>query len=445
LQFKAKIAAYTKSTVRKIAAYTVRTIDYIQQTFYIGDGKGNQFTKYDTAVKYLWEAVANKAPYGNEQIQSIVKFTTGWVAGDGANISLGDSPNAKDFLDNILFLNPLNAEFLIKIARSAMIEGQALLTFKRVKSDLLDTETYRITLLRWVDWKYELNLDTDNYTIKSVTFKNGSGEDTTLEKNEFVYIDVMNLGGNPNNYSSPLSVILQTSYNSGKAMEDWRSYNKFWGTLGMMFETKDNQGAKQVTQQMNAQSATGEKWQIGNTLAGPFKATFPEPTGNGTESMEKEVTMNARINSGASGVPIYDLGFSKEMSNRATADEVQDSINIHTAEAKNAIQNGIKELFIKIALDNNGNKDNLFIIDRKDVKVEIPFTQSQLMRIIKETYIPLLEASVIDVRFIQDMLPNVNIEGMIKRIKDAESERLENELKIINNSINSNEEEDEND
>lgn len=428
MAFRERIQAaiFGKETAEAIQASiihpTVRTGPVIS-TGTQNDNRGNQFGEYNQLVREIEKRWRSEAQYGNAITRMIINYRTGWIAGNGASIE-GKTQSESKWLQGFVKKNKLDNYNLSRYVRNGEIEGRALLYLDSEKTD----EGYDIVvkLIRWIKFQYSVNTDEmDDQKILNIAFKDSKGETVTLAPDTFVYVNLDNSGTDINKpipaiNGSTLSYII----NMDKSLADWRSFNHRFGNIPLHYEAQDASAA------MAFKKAIEEKgsWKLGDTVVAPVKAYFPAPPAQSKESLESEIAQYARIISGDSGVPIHLMGWAREMSNRATAEELREMVTAHTAEPRDIWKESIIELSEKAI-----EMHNRLTGETKSSEVDVHLAQvsrDQIKELI-DVWLPLNEADKISDETFMAKIPGVDVKQEQKRIQKQKEDGMENQARMI--------------
>jgi hypothetical protein len=382
--------------------------------------RGNQYTNFQGQVDTAWRMFKMQEQFGGLILRTILAHQVGTLCGNGASIR-ADRKKEQDFIDTFLKVNTLDGPFLTKIVRGGELEGQVLLVPK--KHRYKGADTVKLQYLRWHDWRYRIYLNKDNFTeIERIEFfvRGAQSAVPLLDKNGFIYVSLEDIGSAGTHEAlaeyptPPIAPVLTSCASIEIAFADWRAMNSLWGTLGRHFEASDADTAAQIIEWLTAKQAAGGI-EPGEEIAAAAKAYFPEPTGNGQQSIEREITALSRAISGYTGIGIHLLGYASEMSNRSTAEELR--------EAK-AVQNATRDLWVaaiyEILEKSMAMVDPTLDISRVDVQLA-QNTSHQLKELV-EVWLPLYDGGMIPKSMVQDRIPGWD-PRMSKELEAQEAER----------------------
>lgn len=431
-KYTARIRAYFKPTEERVDAAlqfpTAQTGPALVSSATTNDNRGNQFTGYASQVFEGWARWRNQAQYGNEIVRLVIKFRSGLIAGNGATLTAEGKEG--EFLETFLEANPFGDKLLNRSIRGAEIEGQVLFLIKPdvIETDSGEEKTIVVRYLPWERWRYDVVTDPDDSEkVTGITFKDAKDKDTALTPDQFVYF-VTEDSEDSKNPISPIGTILTEAINMGKSKADWRSMNHIWGALGAYFEAPDLQSGQLMIKEIARMEAAGGL-KVGNTMAGPAKMMFPEPSGNGQESISKELDSSARIVSGTTGVPIHHFGWAKEMSNRATAEELIDSVVAHTAPQRQAFTMGLRDVVRKSF--RMWNKLNQGSLKSEKVSVGLAQVSRQQIKDLMEVWAPLNEGGFVSKVAVRQRIPDYDMKEDDKNMEEEDQEGLERQAQMI--------------
>jgi hypothetical protein len=427
----------------KIQSYlvepTVRTGPIFISTGTRNDNRGNQFYDAKRTARELWKRQRNEAQYGNVIINTINQYLSNWICGNGANIEI-DGAAEKKWLKQFLEINQLDSFLLPRITRGANLEGASLLYLQPHKK--LEETNIRIKYLPWINWNYEVvTKKDDSEIIEKITFTDSQQNEKALYPKEIVYVNFDNSGYDITDPVPPLADILTDAINIDRAKADFRSYNHLWAVMGPHFEAPDIPTSNAVIKSLDTKEDAGG-YEFGDVFAAPAKCYFPEPSGSGTDSMVKEIDLLSKNISGRSGVPVHLLGHATQLSNRATAEELKESITAVTAEPRDILEESIKELIRKaVDMQNAITKTNL---SKDKIYVKLTQVSQQQIKELIEVYLPLSEAGYISDDQVRSRIPGIDAaqeKRLMEKEKESNMNRQREMIDIMRNENNEQEDE----
>lgn len=373
--------------------------------------RGELFTAYPTQVDEAWRRYYNRSQYGNLLVQTVINYWASWICGNGVNFKTKTS-SEKKYLESFLKINPLDSTLIRTIIEVGMIEGGNLCRF--VKKDGATC----IRQITFHQYKYQILYNKqDAVIIDGAKYMDSNNNPQEIDTDDFAYIALSVVDPGTGYPRPPIAPILTPAINMDIAKADWRDMNHIWGSLGPHFETKDFADSERIRASLAARNETDTGWQFGDTSIAPAKLSFPEPSGAGQESIQKEITNNAKSASGYTGIGIHLMGWASEMSNRATAKELAEARVAFTSQYREAYQRYISNLVNRCYEKDMGIKGEIaaFLPEVSNASVE------QLM----EVWLPLRDAGAITQKTLVSKIPGIEPDKELKELEKEEEKKIE--------------------
>lgn len=363
----------------------------------------NQYTTPESAIAEIYNKYNLISDYGVSLVPTIVDTRTSLIAGEGVSV-FSENEKVKKWIRNFITKNKLNGSGLIKLVKTTEMEGKVLLVLVKenneIKIKILSKNKYRVEINR-----NELEKD----VIESC--KIGEKE---FDKNEFEYIYVSD--------APKVAAVLTQIENYERALYDLRNANHLFGFPTPYFQTSTTQEATAITNSIKA-----NKWKIGQSFAGTGSLSFPNPP-NSFETLKQEMSLNLKLISSRTGLPVHWLGWTDLMSNRATADELREFISVNTKYEKLIIKESLKSLLQKAMLMayDNGMPDSIYAPEEFDI--DIPDVTMQAVKELSETWLPLAEQGIISYADIRNKIPGIDPLETLNRIELEKNNTKEPEI-----------------
>ena len=371
----------------------------------------NNFQGYDTQIDQIDVMYRAECDYGAELLRTIIDTRVAFICGEGLSIN-SENEKTSNFIKKIMTDNDLNSKFMDWVENTEK-EGKELIliTLDGLKNIKYKTVSY-----------YE-----KKYIVKSNIYSEAEsisiGDKVVFSDNEqFVYVW---LYGTDINKPLPRSAnILTQIENFSRALYDLREVNHLYGKPTPVFTCNTLDEARTIISKINAQ-----KWKIGDAIVtvGDFK--FVVPNREASESLKGEMALNIKVISALTGIPVHWLGWTDLMSNRSTAEEMGEMIEVATKKERLKWIEAIKELVIKsmvIAVD-NGVEGAIY--DPEGFEVAIPHISEQKLKEIIEVWLPLRDSGHISEQTFLNIVPNVNPMRERELIEQEKNNDLDNTMK----------------
>ena len=385
---------------------------------------GNDYKTYEAAVKALAKKYEGTADWGNQLTQNIVDVRAAFTMGSGVEIKVDDPEKFEreaEFVESFAKHNGLDKDTPQDWAREGEIEGRFLGRLVWNETAEYYREGKRLTGMvevRYIPWtlhNYKVQTADDDYRIYTgATYKlKGSGTEIVLKPPEFSYA---RFGGRTHivNLTTPkVGKILTQIESIDKALWDWRRINRLFASPTPYFKC-DNAPAAKAVQKLIA----GMNWRIGKALAiAGADFSLVGPPAGGVESLLKEITMLVKIVSGTTGVPVHFLGLPDLLSNRSTADNLEELVVSSTNKERQVWAAFYQDLTEKaIVIYSVASQSDL---KQPELTASIPQTSARKLKELAEVWLPMLLSNAIDLQTFLEHVPELDGEQVMERLAEG--------------------------
>ena len=393
----------------------------------------NPYKEYASQITAIDQKYKAEADWGNQQVGSIIDVRSAFIVGDGLTLKArGDVDQAKkemDFAREFFKWNNLEFEGLQELAKEGEIEGKILLRLFPValkepitgENGTTFTKMIAARFVPWQQYKYNVVTDPKDYMYYTgVTGKEPvTNADFVLSEGEFVYLKFGGRIAEPNRATPKIAKCLTQIDYLDKALRDWREINNLFAAPTPTMECATPQDADAM-----ATRFTKQNWKAGKFLihVGQFK--FAGAPMDGIQSLREEITANAKLISGTTGVPVHFLGFPELMSNRATADNLFELITASTQKEREGWKGLLNEL-----LDNAIAMHNVEAqtpgLQKGLIEVSIPFISKEQYDRFTTVYLAAYNASLITKRTALTFLPGVDADDEMNQFDIEEQDKID--------------------
>lgn len=137
--------------------------------------------------------------------------------------------------------------------------------------------------------------------------------------------------------------------------------------------------------------------------------------------LTKEVEVLARIVSASTGIPVHFLGYVDLMSNRSTAEEMNEMTGITTAFEREMLTAKMRDVCIRaVDIYNKQTGSNL---RTEDIDVTIPVVSMAAVKQLVEVYLPLFESGAISMESLRERIPGIDPKLEKERLEEEEENR----------------------
>lgn len=361
----------------------------------------NEYKDYGKQVEALYEMYYAEADYGNDITRAIIDIRTAIIVAEGITVNAKKQVTGK-WINNWLKLNGLDSDRLISFVTHGELEGRQLIILTQTTDDLTGERYIKANQVLWNDTDYNIVEDDNDYDkIKRVFTKTGENNEKDYPIDKLVFVK---LAGRPGCYDStpPRSAnIIPQLKNYDKALYDLRKANNLFGFPTPAFEAKDREDAADINANLKTLN-----WRPGMSFAGTATMYYPSPP-NSFETISREMSLNAKVISATTGVLVHWMGWTDLMSNRATAEELEELSKNTTTTDRLIWARKIKEMILKamtLSIDMEGQNikyDDAF-------EIEIPYISLKYINLLSSIYLPLQQTDVISMADLRAKIPGID-------------------------------------
>jgi len=407
----------------QVREYELRVLDAITYSQIVLSSDSNQYATKKEAVKEIVRKYEGEADYGNQLVKRIINRKVADVLPNGLQLAVDDDVDPDDaapeleWLGELLDYNDLDMEGSQDLEKEAQFEGQVLVWCEWIPAD----QQVRVHHVPWRETEYELTAEKDAVgrddwrRIKNATWRDGSANrQITLDGAIVAYVCFnagSKLDGNP-----CLRNVLTECEELDKALRDWHKISQLFAKQTPYFETEDEAQAEEIRAHIVA-----NKWKVGSAFASPAKFGLHGPTGITVEILREQILTLAKIISGATGVPVHHLGFPDLMSNRSTAESMDDPVEIESSTQQSRWVGFYEDLLAKSIALRNANLNSQL---RPDVvKPHVEGSSTTHLKQVEKVWLPAAEKSLISKRLFVQQLPDVDVEAELDEQQAEADER----------------------
>ena len=398
--------------------------------------KGNKYDSYSSAVAEISKKYVGTADWGVLQTGSIIDLRAAFIIGEGLDVvAVGTDAEAEiEWVEKFLKDNDLDQEIVQEFAKEAEIEGKIALKLAYIKpkekEDKEDVGKISVLFISWTDKKYTVKTSPQDYTdYTELTWKPANKDKIErLSAKEFVYKKFGGRLSRPNEAAPRIMKCLTQIESLDKALRDWREINRLFASPIPHIKVEDKNEAKLLSAEV-----AKVNWKVKKMFVHTGELGFASPDIKGIDSLEKEITMLAKMISGTTGVPVHFLGFPDLMSNRSTSENLMELVSASTLKGRETWIGAYEEAIAKgmamtNAVVNQGMSDGRKL-DPKKVKVTIPVITKEQYEHIEKIYLPAAIAGKISDEAFQEKLPGFDMEAEAKRMEEREKSEFERVMK----------------
>lgn len=401
----------------------------------------NNYATYPAQVKGTYEMYEGRASYGGELMRGIVDIRTAFIGGEGLSVSVLKNKareerkyvnplNAENAINTFISENKLHGSRLIRAIEMGEKEGKALLTLK--SKNVGSKKKIQARCFSWYRNKYTIESESGDFEDYSKITYTVKDKEKEIPVREAVFVRLGGAEDNINNTPNRIHVVLTDIENISRAKYDLRKNTHVFGKYIPYWKTPDLESARAINNDL-----AGKNFNIGDGYAGTAEFGIVEPTGAAAKAILDDILTALKCVSTSTGIPVHWLAWPELMSNRATADNIMESVIASTKKERLIWEEAFQELFYKflvLSVD-LGINDNSVLVDLEQIQVKLPEVSIALLKQLIEVYLPLRDADVISNATVQNKTPGIDPAFENKQIKKEKEERAK-DSPFMNGTVN---------
>lgn len=404
-----------------------------------GTYKANRYPEYDEAVKAISEKYEGSADWGILQTGNIIDIRAAAIVGEGVKVfrdaqdsevqaATDGQPDFEygkpelEFVRDFFETNSLDHEIPQEFAKEAEIEGKILIKLfwdPKAGPNNEKGEPGGMVVARyipWLDTKYKVTADPGDYLhYTGVKWpKTNTDEGGDLKEGEFIYKKFGGRINRPNSACPKIQKCLGTIEDLDKALRDLREIDWLFAAPVPDYEYETRKDAVQAQADLDKIN-----WKVKKAMAHTGKFEYKQPRTDGVQNLIDEITILAKMISGATGCPMQALGFPDMMSVRNSATPQLMEILYAATLKERMIWTGVYQEVIQKAIaifnDKTGAGQKTTKLDPARIRVEIPFTSQQTWDRIEKVWMPLSVAGKVSDETLYAQIPGLDVDAELKR------------------------------
>lgn len=283
-------------------------------------GTENTYRAYSAQVTETYRKYNGTAQWGSAQCRTIVDTRAAFIAGEGISISTNNEVFAQ-WAKTFLKTSKLSGSAFFSLVMGTEMTGRAYLELVRKIGALPLVRLHGATL--------------DKGKVVYV-------DETKLDETRSVCIRTGGDGTQNDETTTRVGLVLTECETYDRALKDLRRANYYGARITPTWKTDSD--AETTALKANL-SKTG--WKVGQGFIGKATLAFATPGTGASDNLKSELASAAKTISAVTAVPVHWLGHTDLMSNRATADDLYQTISNGTSRERVLIAEGLYELLVK--------------------------------------------------------------------------------------------------
>lgn len=377
--------------------------------------------KYEKALKAIREKYFFLEELGSLATRAIVDFRASAIAGGEINLS-GDKKTIIILKDWFQRANIYKKT--VEFAKLAEREGRlAACLF------IMDNGDIGIKALPFSQYKYRLKYDKYG-KVEGIVYDTKDGAHEILAP-YLVYLTYSNNDEMTGDQQIPPKVAycLNDIDEIDRQMKHWSKVNEYFADPTPHIDTEEENFFGRLKRIISGVPEDGgekkdsdRRWKLGQGLI-TWKTTlkYVQADLKGVESLDRNIQVRAQRISLMSGYPIY-LWYPELMSNRATAVEIAADTNNATVMERI----GHQEFWTQVVMNVCAISNQMFgsALNPIGLYATLPQISASQIKLLIDTFLPLVDGGKMSVRTFLDMLPNVDADEEMKRISEERSGQI---------------------
>lgn len=375
-----------------------------------------QYEKAVSSIKRKYLFLESK---GAMAVRSIIDYRASAIA--AGKISLSGEMKTTEILKDWFQRNNIYKK-TIEFAKLAEREGRlAICIYQMSNGDL------GLKAIPYAKYKYRMQYDQYG-KVSGIAYDTKDGE-YVISKPFLVYLSYANNDEQVGDQIIPpkIAYCLDDIEQIETQISHWSKVNEYFADPTPHFDTEQENFFDRLKKIINGQPAEdsksdGRRWKIGQgIITWKTKLNYVQADLKGVESLDRNIQVRCQRISFMTGFPIY-LLYPELMSNRATATEIAADTNNATALERISHQEFWTEVCQNICIISNQlfgsalNPDKLY--------VTLPQISAAQIKLLVETFKPIVEMGGISMRTFRELLPNVDPEEEEIRIREEQGSSI---------------------
>jgi len=363
------------------------------------------------AVDTLYALYNNELP-GGATAFLCVNWRASAISGNGANFSvskkIADAEVLQTFVADWSEKSGFTGTGAWELARNQELEGKLVVYNEGSGKDIIGktlpfySSRYKVVeysedkkLLTYQDDQTEQRLEDFFIARFSTTQKREGGR----------------IVENYNNVTPRLARIMDSFSIVEQAYNDLRGNNRLFNRPVRKIQTKDQADAAWISEMLfddkKDVEVKGEesKKDTGELIIFPGTSGYDEPTGSGSKSLTEEIQLHGQRISAFTGYPLHLMGYPQLLSNRSTAEDMHEMINVTTVYERQVLADLLRDLAVDAC-----HKAGFPNVKKTDIQVKLPVVLFSQIASIATFYVTLWQTGAITLQTLREMIPGIDPE-----------------------------------
>lgn len=365
-------------------------------------GTSNIYTTYSAQTTAISKKYNGTSEWGNSLVRACIDMRTAFICGEAFSIA-GKKLTTKhrEFFEELLTFNGFNTTRLFNLNKKLEMDGKALLDVIQGNESNKHIPIIGIYNEKGLKVKPTNGMFPD---LGQAYYKQqGNGEAHPIKMNKPTLLVTGGDGYDLNNTTTKVGLVLSECDNYDRCLKEIREINYDTARVTPAFKVNSLSEVSQLTKWLKE-----NKWKRGEPFIGTADLEFKSPQTGALDNLKSELTSNLKTISGVTGCLVHWLGYVDLMSNRATAEELYQTIYNATIMERTAIQKAFKKILIdaqEVYIDSGFGTFKTVV---KDFEVTLPLIDLGRFKDIVDSYSKLYMDEIISKETYRNNVPNID-------------------------------------
>ena len=379
----------------------------------------NNYKTYSTQVDGAYKMFLSKCDYGSEILRGVVETRIALIGGEGLSVT-AENKKTQDWIDDFLELNRLKGSRLLSIIQTGELEGRNLLVLNKAKD--MGKEYISIMSFPWYENNYCVEKANTYDGIKKIYYSDKEKREIPIPTEKAIYVK---LGGTECLFDEPtnrIHCVLTDCENFSRAKYDLRKTGFLFGRITPTWKFESNDPSAATDAQAIKNALESFDWEPGQGYAGRAEFGYKTPGTGAQDLLLADMLTSLRNIATTSSIPIHFLSRPDLMSNRATAENLLEVINLGTKKDRLIWEESLTEAIEKamtMAVDTGLAKSNIL----GDFEIKLPLISLANLKSLIEVWYPLI-GDIISKSTFRGMLPGIDPSQEVELIDREKQENI---------------------
>lgn len=383
----------------------------------------NNYRTYPAMVNAAYNMFESRSEYGSEIFRGVVETRIALVGGEGLSV-IAKNEKTQDWIDSFLKINKLAGSRLLNHIQTGELEGRDLLLLNLGKYN--GKPYVAVSNFSWFKNNYSVE-KIDTYDgIKEIKYKkvdkDGNTKEVSLPLDRTIYVQIGGTDMYPNEPVGRIHCILTDCENFSRAKYDLRKNGFLFGRVTPTWKMDYQDPGSSAESAAIKNALNSFEWEPGAGYAGTAEFNYKTPGSGAHDLLLSDMLTSLRNIATTTGIPIHFLSHPELMSNRATAENLLEMVNLSTKRDRLCWEESWTETIEKAmnyAVDSGMETSEIL----GEFEVKLPLISLATLKNLIEVWFPLV-GDVVSMGTFRNMLPGIDPSQEKKNIEAEKKEAV---------------------